>query len=130
MNRLVFGLMMMAILQVSACKEEEGDASLDEASVARGEVLAEACRACHQLTSAENNVGPHLLGIIGRQVASVTDYAYSDAMAAQDFSWDREKLEAFIFDPEAEISGTAMAFGGVTKEEVADISEYIISLTR
>jgi cytochrome c len=55
------------------------------AAFADGDAVAGAkvfkkCAACHVATEAKNRVGPHLVGIIDRPVASVEDYKYSKAM--------------------------------------------------
>ena len=47
----------------------------------KGEAISKRCAACHNLKQGGGEpVGPHLFGVVGRPVASVADYTYSDAM--------------------------------------------------
>ena len=72
------------------------------------------CRSCHTIDSSETNrVGPHLHGVIGRQVASVEGFTYSEAMRTQDFIWDGARLDPYLANPLADIPGNRMAFAGV-----------------
>lgn len=121
-------LMLLSLL--AACKEEETGPPIDEAAAARGEELAEGCKACHSLTQKTNLVGPHLVDILGRPVASISGFEYSDDLASREFSWDVAQLEAFILDPTAMVPETKMAFGGIDEAEASDIVEYIRSLDR
>jgi len=64
-----------------------------------------------------NATGPHLDGVVGRAVAGVADFRYSDAMAAHGGDWTPEVLEAFLADPKGVIPGTKMTFAGLPKVE-------------
>ena len=71
-------------------------------------------------------VGPPLWGIVGRPVASVAGFAYSDAVKALGGDWTYEKLNQWITKPAAMAAGTKMAFPGepeATKR--ADILAYL-----
>jgi cytochrome c len=78
---------------------------------------------------AKNKVGPHLMGIVGRPIASVLDFKYSDAMktyATTASAWDEEKLNAYFENPKAIVTKTKMAFPGLKKEdERADLIAYL-----
>jgi cytochrome c len=50
----------------------------------QGEQIFKKCAACHSVADKTNRVGPSLLGIVGRKVASVTNFNYSDSMKEYD----------------------------------------------
>jgi cytochrome c len=87
-----------------------------------------ACQACHVATEAKNKVGPHLVGIVGRPIASVADFKYSPAMIeyGQGKVWDDATLAAYLKAPKAVVKGTKMAYAGVKKDEdLANIIAYM-----
>jgi cytochrome c2 len=101
---------------------------------AAGETFARRCVACHSFEEGgANKVGPNLWGVVGRPVASVEDYAYSEAMTA--FSeggaktWDPGTLHAYLADPRGVVPGTKMVFPGIKNEEdLANVVAYLQSL--
>ena len=86
-----------------------------------------ACQACHSFDKGgAAKVGPPLWGVVGRPVASVAGFAYSDALKAIGGDWTYEKLDHWITKPSAMAAGTKMAFPGepeATKR--ADILAYL-----
>ena len=84
----------------------------------RGRLLYLQCRACHELKpSGAALVGPHLAGIVGRKAAAVAGFAYSPALAAQSFAWDRERLDRWLAAPGKMLPGNTMAFAGIASAE-------------
>ena len=86
----------------------------------KGEKVFKRCKACHKLEDGKNGVGPHLAGIVGRDIASVDGFKYSDAMTAYgeaNGAWTAELLDTFLTKPKKEVKGTKMAFGGLKKEQ-------------
>lgn len=87
------------------------------------------CKACHVVDDEKNKVGPHLVGVIDRPVASVEDFKYSDAMiefGADGKVWDIETLTAYLQKPKDVVKGTKMAFAGLKKDEdVEDVIAYM-----
>ena len=100
-----------------------------EGDVAKGEQVYKKCMACHTVNDKTNKVGPHLVGIVGRPVASVEDYKYSDDMkayAATGAVWDEAALQAYLEKPKAVVAKTKMAFAGLNKEdERADLIAFL-----
>jgi len=117
---------LFSIGLLAGCNEDDAK-PIDKAAAERGGVLAEGCRACHSVNTRENRVGPSLLGVVGRQVASVEGYEYSEALKSQEFTWKPERIVQFILDPIGNIPGTKMAYGGITTEEASDIVEFLRS---
>lgn len=98
---------------------------LASADAAAGEKAFGKCRSCHKLDGSDG-VGPHLNGVVGRDVAAVEGYNYSDAMAAHEGAWDADQLNAFIANPKEYIPGTKMAFAGIkSAEERANLVAYL-----
>lgn len=96
---------------------------------AKGKRVWNKCRACHVLDKPQNRVGPHLVGIIGRQSGSVEGYKYSKANADSDVVWTPEVLTAYLADPKAFMPGTKMVFPGLKKpEDIANLLAYIQSV--
>ncbi|HYD17368.1 MAG TPA: cytochrome c family protein [Patescibacteria group bacterium] len=92
---------------------------LAAADVAKGEKLAKVCASCHSFESGgPNKVGPNLFGIVGAAHAHKADFAYSDAMKAeQGKKWDYDALNKFLWSPRKAIPGTKMTFAGIKKPE-------------
>jgi len=92
---------------------------IEPTDVNRGESVAAQCLACHSFAEfdASTTLGPNLSSVVGRRVGSRRDFAYSAAMKQHGGRWTVEALDAFLADPQAEVPGTAMAFGGIPDAE-------------
>ncbi len=115
-------------------KEEEAPpiaVLLASASPEKGQTIAKACQACHNLGKGDpNKIGPHLYGVLGRDVASVSDFSYSDALKKKGGKWDYEDLNQFLSSPKAFAPGTKMTFAGLRKpQDRADVIDYLRSLS-
>jgi cytochrome c2 len=77
----------------------------------RGEVLngLNGCLQCHSLAAGEQATGPSLHGICGRKPASTEYRAYSAALTELSGRWTKERLAAFIVDPQNFAPGTTMS---------------------
>ncbi|MBB4008455.1 c-type cytochrome [Allorhizobium taibaishanense] len=118
-------LIALAALLVPALALAEGDP-------AKGEIVFKKCAACHNIDKSENKIGPHLVDIFGRKVASVSDYTnYSDALKTAGASgavWDEESVSAWVTDPRKLHPGNRMSFTGLKNpEDVADLIAYLKS---
>ena len=104
---------------------------LAKADPAKGQTLAKACGACHNFEKgAAAKVGPPLWGVVGRKVASIDGFSYSDAIKAKGGSWSMEEINKFITSPKAYVPGTKMGFAGEeSPEKRADIVDYLHTLS-
>jgi cytochrome c len=94
-----------------------------DGDAAQGEQIFKKCGACHTVGDKTNKVGPSLLGVVGRKVASVPDYTYSDSMkeyAATGAIWDEKTLDTYLTDPKAVVGHTKMAFPGLKVQAERD----------
>jgi cytochrome c len=106
-------------------------AMIAAADVARGQVVAKACAACHSFEAGgKNGVGPNLHGIVGRKKQSVAGFSYSGSLNGQGGdAWTYEELNKFLWKPKAYAAGTKMTFVGIKKtEDRAAVVAYLRSL--
>ncbi|MFQ6551118.1 c-type cytochrome [Aestuariibius insulae] len=102
---------------------EEVFASADAAA---GERVWGKCRACHMLEDGANGTGPHLYGVVGREVAAVAGFGYSGALADAADVWSPEALNGFLENPRGYAPGTSMGFAGLPKvEDRANLIAYL-----
>ncbi|QYX56399.1 cytochrome c family protein [Roseovarius sp. SCSIO 43702] len=95
----------------------------------KGEKVFGKCRACHKLEDGANSTGPHLYGVVGRDVGSVSGYGYSGALSEAADVWSPENLDAFLEDPRGYAPGTTMSFAGLNKaSDRANLIAYLDSI--
>lgn len=96
---------------------------------AAGRVVFNRCSACHAIDG-PNRIGPHLDGVVGRDKASVPDFAYSPALRAMAGQvWTPEALDAFLRNVRGYAPGTKMAFAGIASaQDRADLIAYLQSV--
>ncbi len=112
--------------------EEEAEPEIDfsevyaSADAAEGEGLFRACGSCHKLEDGANAVGPHLYDLVGRDIAAVDGFAYSDALASLEGAWTPEELSAFLENPAGYAAGTKMSYRGMADvEDRANLIAYL-----
>jgi cytochrome c len=106
-------------------------ALLAKADAKKGEQYAKVCQTCHNFEKgASPKIGPPLYGVVGRPVASIPGFAYSDALKAVGGDWTYEKINKMITDPKSEAPGTKMTFPGESDpQRRADILAYLQTLS-
>lgn len=81
------------------------------------DVFGKECAQCHMVgPDAKNRIGPSLNGIYGRRAGSMDGFKYSKSMArmgADGLDWTIERLDAYIENPKALVSGTRMNYRGL-----------------
>jgi len=114
--------------------EEDAEPEVDfseiyaSADAAEGEGLFRACGSCHKLEDGANAVGPHLYGVVGRDIAAVDGFAYSDALTSLEGQWTPEELSAFLENPAGYADGTKMSYRGMGDvEDRANLIAYLES---
>ncbi len=107
-----------APVQVGLISEFLGDADIE-----KGRIRALECGNCHLVDrdalragDIPQVAGPLLWGVLGRPIASLEGFPYSDAMRAQEGTWSFERLNGFLADPAGTVPGTAMLAGHVPDE--------------
>lgn len=95
-----------------------------------GEKAFVKCKTCHEVgPAAKAKVGPPLTGVVGRKVASVPGFAYSETLkkkAAEIDTWDAEKLSQWLTDPAKYAGGPVkMALKVADENERKAIIEYL-----
>jgi cytochrome c len=99
-------------------------AAMAQGDPANGEKVFRKCKACHMVgDGAKNRVGPQLNGVVGRAIASVEDFRYSDAFLEkkeEGFVWSNANLHDYLESPRKYIPKNKMSFAGLRKEDERD----------
>lgn len=107
---------------------EEGPAFaevLAAADAGKGEKVWGKCKACHKLNG-EDGTGPHLNGVVDRDIASAAGFNYSGALSGLEGNWTPDALDGFLKNPKKYAPGTTMGFAGLKKiEDRANLVAYL-----
>lgn len=107
---LFFALMLIA----SFCHADDIARTVAAADSAKGEKLSIVCQACHSFAKdGTNKIGPPLYNIVGRKIASISSFQYSDGMAKIKGNWDLKTLDQYLTEPIKMVPGTLMVFPGI-----------------
>jgi cytochrome c len=94
------------------------------ADAAHGKVVFQACAACH--SDKPDAIGPSLRGVYDRKSGSLDNFRYSNAMMRANLVWNEANLRAYIKDPQAEVKGNRMPFGGLSDpKDIDDVISYL-----
>jgi cytochrome c len=112
------------VLSAATAAHAGGDA-------AAGATVFKKCQACHSATKPTNKVGPSLMGVVGRPIATYAGFKYSPAMiefGAGGKVWDEATLSAYLAAPKDIVPKGRMAFAGLKKPaDIANVIEYLKS---
>jgi cytochrome c len=114
--RLAFALVLILAAGPALAADPGADAFSDN------------CAACHGLDAGSNPVAPTLKGVVGRKVASLTDFTYSAALKAKGGVWTDAALDAFVKDPQGFVPGSDMPSGEPDPVKRAAIIAYLKSV--
>jgi cytochrome c len=115
----------------AAAAPEPIEQALAKADPAHGQQVAKVCVQCHTFEKGgPNKIGPNLFDIMEENIASVPKYQFSPALLAhKGEKWDPDKLNVWLFKPQAFAKGTKMTFPGLPKtQDRADVVAYLESL--
>lgn len=87
------------------------------ADVAKGEKVFNKCKSCHKVEDGANALGPHLWGIVNRDIGGIEGFGYSSILTELPGNWDLAALDAFLANPKGYAKGTKMSFAGLKKPE-------------
>ena len=106
-------------------------ALLAKADATKGAQFAKVCQTCHNFEKGgAAKIGPPLFGVVGRPIASIPGFAYSDSLKSVGGNWTYEALNVMVSNPKKEASGTKMTFPGEKDpQRRADILAYLQTLS-
>jgi cytochrome c len=118
----------LAAYLVPMCLAWPGGPAWAADDVAAGKALYESkCGGCHSVDA--NRIGPLHRGVVGRKIASISDFAYSPAIRKLSGTWTPEKLDKWLTDPQKVAPGTAMYFQDDEAAERRAIIAYLKSVS-
>lgn len=89
------------------------------------------CMQCHSLESWDNTKAPSLANVFGSGIGATPYASYSPAMASAGGTWSRERLDAYLRDPDGTVTGTLMPDPGLTDATVrAGVIDVLEALKR
>ena len=91
------------------------------------DVFADKCGDCHTVDP-PSGTAPALKGVVGRKVASLADFQYSDALKAKGGAWTEAALDAFLASPKTYAPGTQMTGGAADPADRQAIIDYLKSV--
>ncbi|HTO61915.1 MAG TPA: c-type cytochrome [Bradyrhizobium sp.] len=120
---LFFAALTAFAWMIAPAVAAEGDAAAGKA------VFQRTCQNCHAVEIGVNKIGPSLWNVVGRQPASVPDYAYSEGMKTNKTPWGPASLDAYLADPRGDVHGVKMFFKGLTDtKDRSDVIAYLQTL--
>jgi cytochrome c len=91
---------------------------------AGAEIYSSVCKECHGVSLA-----PTLRGVVGRPIASVKSFDYSDALEVKKaMAWTEANLDAFLSSPDDFAPGTQMNKKVADPQSRADVIAYLATL--
>ena len=84
------------------------------------------------LAAGAEDASRDLYKLLDREVATAENYgAYTPALKKLGGTWDRERLDRFLRDPQAMAPGTSMVFPGIADDRLrAAMVEYVIATSK
>lgn len=84
------------------------------------------CSSCHSLDGSVA-IGPSLRGVIGREVASTPNYAYSAALKQLKGRWSKDRLVEYVEEPQLVAPGGSMSKTALNYYDILAAVDYIQS---
>jgi cytochrome c len=98
-------------------------------SAAVGEALYQAkCGGCHSVDA--NRIGPRHRGVVGRKVASVPGFDYSNSLKRLGGVWTPARLDTWLQNPQAMAPGAKMFLMVPDPQQRREIIAYLASVSK
>lgn len=121
----VVGLGVAAVAALTAAGAAQAAGGL-VGDATRGKTVFARCAACHDLNTGAIRMGPSLKGVVGRKAGTFANFSYSAGMKGKGVTWAPDTLDAFLSGPMKYVSGTRMAFPGLSNaQDRADVIAYL-----
>lgn len=132
MRTAVFALLWIVVSALSAPTLAATTPAALTGDAALGREVFKGCEGCHSVQPNVHLFGPSLAGVVGRPAGRLKGYTFSDALAAQKFTWTNQRLEAWLGDePKNLVPGTRMEFPGIAdKARLRELIAYLDTLKR
>lgn len=108
-------------------------ADLADADLAAGEARAGQCKICHLLSLDGDGgpmQGPNLWGVVGRKMAAVDGFDYSEAVRERSETWDYDALNSFLASPHEYLPGMNMYIRAIRDtEDRVNLIAYLRTLS-
>lgn len=93
------------------------------------ELFKRQCATCHTTSAADPpRQGPTLAGVVERKAGSLAGFRYSAGFATADWAWDRDRLDAWLANPQAVIPGAIMPYRQPNPAVRAALIDYLKEL--
>jgi cytochrome c len=89
------------------------------------EVFARRCSGCHALDN--NKEGPRLRGVLNRKAGTSPGFLYSEGLRNAAFTWDENRLNQWLQNPDVVVKDTDMEFRLSNPDERAAVIAYLRS---
>lgn len=132
MFRSLAATLSAAVLGTATLLAVSAAPAVAEGNASAGEQQFRRCAACHQIGGTPPRpTGPNLTSVVGRAIASVPGYNYSDEISSRSNEvWTDELLAEYIIDPTTFIGGRSrMPAQRLREEQLADLIAYLGSVT-
>jgi cytochrome c len=87
------------------------------------------CATCHATNLSDaTRQGPTLAQIVGRKAGKAAGFHYSPGLAQADFTWDENRLDAWLTNPQAVVPGAIMPYRQAKAETRTAIIAYLKGL--
>ena len=118
--RVVYAGLALSIITAAS-----GPAQAQDAAAGKATFMGR-CGACHQVETAKSGpIAPSLKGVVGRKIASLTDFNYSDALKAKGGRWTPAGLDSFLASPMKTVPGTKMMMAVPVATDRANLVAYL-----
>jgi cytochrome c len=97
----------------------------------KGATIFKRCTICHTIKTGDpNRIGPNLHGLFERQAGKAPGFNYTGDLKAATFTWDDDKLDKWLTNPQAFSPGASMAFRVSNPQERADVIAFLHGATQ